>query len=72
MKNKFKFILVVFLLLFGLFACDTGENNKDDKENNDDVNINIPTEYKGYYKEIVAALNNDTNNKVVSSKVEMM
>ena len=46
MKNKFKFILVVFLLLFGLFACDTGENNKDDKENNDDVNkakVNIIT-----------------------------
>ena len=48
--------------MFGLFACDTGENNKDDKENNDDVNINIPTEYKGYYKEIVAALNNAFNN----------
>lgn len=74
MKGKVRFLLVILILMICLFGCDMNGNsqgNKDGKEDNAE-DVNIPNEYKGYYKEVVATLNNDTSNKVVSSKVEIM
>ena len=68
MKGKFRFLLVVFVLMFCLFGCDTKDNEKEPREEPP----KLSDEYKEYYREIKAALDNDTSNKVVSSKVEIM